>query len=508
MKVSVSLMRMMALVLGVVAVAYISITPIVANDFWLQTKVGEIIANERVVPRTILFPFTEIASERFNAHEWLASLAFYGATSVIGEPLLPFAQGALGLLLFGLLVCLAWLRSRANIALALAVGLTAIWIENYRHFLRPEMLAVILFTAFWIGLELLRRRVSAARILILVVIAVLWANIHGSFVLAPVLAGMYSAGMFIDAKRGGGQKNPWPSGETLIFAAVAIVALACAMVNPFGWESLRFVTQFSTSSYVQESVPEWSTMLAARYSEPRGFWIGIMALITIVLTCASNQRKRTLSAVDVFIVVGFGLLALYSIRFVIYLSMVFAYMVPSLFPPVRRRDESDKLWYATTSAIAVCSLAVAAHYGNAWYSWPTLAAPNVKFSDRLVEILESPELKGNVLNSVELGSELVYRTYPRMRPSIDSRIDSYGFDYAHFNYALIRNDGLLREYVARYDVRYVLLDSVRFEHFKALGSWRDGLWKTLFFDGKEALLIRADLPFPSLGIALPKSVAF
>lgn len=499
---------MLALVLGIVAVAYISTTPIVANDFWLQTKVGEIIANERAVPRTIRFPFTEIATERFNAHEWLASLAFYGATSVLGESLLPFAQGALGVLLFGLLVWLAWLRSRGNIALALAVGLTAIWIENYRHFLRPEMLAVILFTAFWIDLELLRRKVSAALLLTLAAIAILWANIHGSFVLAPVLAGMYCVGIFVDSKCAGVSSILSSSRGALLFAAVATGAVACAMVNPFGWESLRFVAQFSTSNYVQESVPEWSSMLAARFSEARGFWIGIAALVTIVLTCVWNQRKGTLSAVDACIVLGFGLLALYSIRFVIYLSMVFAYMVPSLFSTVRRRDESDKLWYVTTSAIAVCSLAIAVHYGNAWYSWPALAAPNVKFSDRLVKILESPELKGNVLNSVELGSELVYRTYPRMRPSIDSRIDSYGFDYANFNYALIRNDGLLREYVERYDVRYVLLDSVRFEHFKALGSWRDGLWETLFFDGKEALLIRADLPFPSLGIALPKSVAF
>ncbi len=66
--------RIAAVVLTLSTVVFISVVPQVSNDFWLQVKVGEIIAHDHAIPKTVLFPFTEVRNAPFNAHEWLPSL--------------------------------------------------------------------------------------------------------------------------------------------------------------------------------------------------------------------------------------------------------------------------------------------------------------------------------------------------------------------------------------------------------------------------------------------------
>jgi L-threonylcarbamoyladenylate synthase len=100
------------------------VVPQVSNDFWLQAKVGELIARDHAIPKTILFPFTEIRDARFNAHEWLPSLLFYWLIDLVGEDGLPLVMGAAGVALFSPhdLACLP--AQRQEFAAGLAVGLS------------------------------------------------------------------------------------------------------------------------------------------------------------------------------------------------------------------------------------------------------------------------------------------------------------------------------------------------------------------------------------------------
>ena len=55
-------------------VAALNLTSIYNNDFWLQLKVGQMIRADGVIPRTILFCFTQERDLPFVAHEWLSSV--------------------------------------------------------------------------------------------------------------------------------------------------------------------------------------------------------------------------------------------------------------------------------------------------------------------------------------------------------------------------------------------------------------------------------------------------
>ena len=90
-------LRLAAFVIIFVTVGFISVAPQVANDFWLQATVGELIVSNHAIPTTLLFPFTEIQNAKFNSHEWLPSVLFYGVIQLAGKSWLPLVLGVLGL---------------------------------------------------------------------------------------------------------------------------------------------------------------------------------------------------------------------------------------------------------------------------------------------------------------------------------------------------------------------------------------------------------------------------
>ncbi len=481
--------KWVALLGCLVATFYVGVAPIIYNDFWLQAKVGELVWQELSIPTTLLFPYTEIAGETFNAHEWLASLFFHLSLLLFGEHGMPVLLGLMSSLLFASAALLAYRRNGGRVANALACGLVAVWAENYRHWMRPELVALLLMLSFWIAADDFLRSGRRWALAAAALLTVLWANCHGSFILAPIIAGLYAA---VPVWRELRTHSPRPLMRRLLHAPavhlLALVSLA-TLINPFGIEMHAFVLHFSSASYIRETVPEWKSLLDGMQANERGFYIGMLVWAAMLLRLLWQGWRGQWQLIECLFFVAFTLLGFYSIRFLVYFGLVAAFVFST--PRTQPSSAERANWMVLGAALATLALALA--FGNAYRATPLVPPPNVKFTPGLVDALADPRLNGNVLNSVELGAELVYRAYPRLRPSVDSRIDSYGLDYLLYQRALLDDDALLNEYAARYDVRYVLLDSVRFEVFSRLQSWQRGDWKVLYQSSKEVLLVRKDL---------------
>ncbi|MGA8006243.1 MAG: hypothetical protein WCA17_09090, partial [Burkholderiales bacterium] len=129
-------------------------------------------------------------------------------------------------------------------------------------------------------------------------------------------------------------------------------------------------------------------------------------------------------------------------------------------------------------------------YGNLYGGYPYRVESH-NFSPLLVEYLDRPEIKGNVLNSYELGSELVYRYYPRLRPAIDSRAEAYGRKYFLELLRLNSDERALKAFIARYHVNYILLLQRDFDlGIRSMPDLRNDGWRIVFVDGKVVLLGR------------------
>ena len=488
---SMALLRVAALVSALALVAVATFVPHLSNDFWLQARIGQLILDTGNIPHTVLFPFTEVRDNRFNAHEWVPSIAFHLLERFLGEDYLVFVLGAFGLALFALSVGLVW-RVTHSLGASLLLALGAIAVANYRHLLRPELFALVLLLLLLHVFVSYQQSRRCRHLLWTVPIAVVWANSHGSFLLGPVLAMLFAVGEALQCAVEAPADRSWK--ERLLPSALAArpyVLTAIAMVvgslcNPLGPALFHFALTLSTSDVTKAFINEWNATLAEPFVSSRRFVIFALALTGAAALVV--WRRDHVRWSDLFVMTAFAALALQRQRFVVLFG--FAALLPCAraiglrpAPAVERR-----LLMAATSLSAV-GLALALQFGNAYSAYPYFASTNA-FTEPMLARLQSPSTRGNVINSYELGGELIYRAWPRLKPSLDSRIDSYGDRYFLAMQELMIYEDRLRSFVDHYDVRYMLLLWRDFESIKPMGKLQADGWRMEFSDHKAVLLSR------------------
>jgi hypothetical protein len=481
--------RITALTLSILAVAFISIQPQVSTDFWLQVKIGELIALNHSVPDTLLFPFTQAQHAPFHAHEWLPSILFYVLTQSMSEDALGPVLGVLGLLLFGVMVALAFQRSRGCMPVALMLGLLAMVTENCRHILRPEMLSLILLGVYFLALDSFRQHNRHTAAITSLLVVVLWANTHGSYLLAPLISAIFAAGIWLDRRRTGN----WTGLATPIhFVWLTLGTLLCSLLNVDGLDSWRFVVEFTLGVHhpsgfaARDFVTEWLPPTDPRLRNLPTLWIGLGCLVPTTALLLRGWRK--LSSVDSLLFAMFIVLALNAIRFFVYIGIASLLVLAPLVPPGWHAAKLESRLFATLLALSAVTFGLAFVYGNVQGNFPYRAVEPYTMTESMVRALDSPSLKGNVLNTMEMGGELIYRTYPRLRPSIDPRIDAYGGRYYLTHEHLFYSDAELAAFQKAFQVKYLLLDMRHFTSLRKLQSWTQGHYKILSLDHKAVLL--------------------
>jgi len=487
----VSWLTVTAICLLLCCVLYASTRPVGGVDFWLQAKIGEIILDRGAIPQTLEFPFTEIASERFNAHEWLVSILFSLALRQWGSYGLSVLTGLLGLGLFVLSARLAYGRSDGHAPVALLGGLVTLLVENYRHVLRPELPSLLVMTGLWLVLQAYGRRPRAALLLAAALLQALWANVHGSFVLGPVLGGLYLTAAAWEVQQMQGTSGLLRDAHLRAWLAMqALLILACC-ATPFGLELLWFALQFGSDKSLTQNLTEWLPLWDPRVRYIHGLWIaGSVWLLTLF---AMVRQRSQLKALDWLVFTAFTLLASRAVRFPVYLGLASAFVLPACVPVGWKRKVWEDRWYAGLLGATLLVALGLTRLSDVDMATPLSGSDRYKLSIPMERVLQDTRLSGHVLTTMELGAELVYHAYPRMRPSIDCRVDSYGKDYNDYNAALFSDQPLLDDYVARYDVRYVLMDVRRFASFMQTSNWTGGRWRMYFGDAKAVLLQRTDV---------------
>lgn len=465
-----------AVVFACVLVAYACVMPQISNDFWLQAKVGELILLNGKIPSTLLFPFSTVRDYVFNAHEWLPSIGFHLLVSILGEESLPLVLGALGLALFTSVVQMAYHRSGKDISWSLALGLLAMATENFRHLLRPELCTLFLLVWILMLMSCYTRTGSKYHALGIIGLGAIWANCHASVVLAPALVGAQALGTWLDRHRKNFSILSESKPTTSHWATLTILVTVATLVNPSGWKLWQFALGFGADSLEKRFIIEWLSPFHREFRSDRWLWIG--AGVSLVLLYSGYVYRKSLSIADILIAAAFIVLAVIAMRFFVYLGIVAAYVMA----PLARHRESDpsseRKEMAILSGVCLLLLVLVVEWGNASKATPKFHPYNESLSLPMARVLEDRDHQGNVFNSFTLGAELVYRAYPRMRPTIDSRIDSYGNDYFLFSQALLRDSELMDHFVKKYSIRYMLLtlgDENSLRSYLSSHNWKEVL---------------------------------
>ncbi|RME40339.1 MAG: hypothetical protein D6796_17320, partial [Caldilineae bacterium] len=245
---------------GVLAIAFL--LPIQPNDYWWYVRLGGDIAATHTIPTTDAYSHTR-AGEPIIYHSWLSALALWGARRLGGDGLTILLRGGLLALFYGLLWHLCR-RAGAGPRLSTALTVLAALAGSNNWAMRPQLFSYPLFALTLLGLHHWQAGRRRWRWL-LPPLVLLWANLHGAFVLAFLLAGA----MWV------GEKN----NRREMAAVLAAMALA-VLVNPRGAAVWGYVYRLLTDPASQQLGAEWKPPTIATWQGALFFgWLLAMPLL-------------------------------------------------------------------------------------------------------------------------------------------------------------------------------------------------------------------------------------
>ena len=385
-----------------VVAVYLAFAPALFNDgdtSW-HLAAGRWMLDARSVPDTDPFSFT-FAGKPWTAHEWLAEIlmaSVFAAASWSG--LAVMTAGAVG----GLVLLLGaelrrWLPvRRVIVALTLVTAMLAPFM-----LVRPHVMAWLLLAGWTIMLMRARERHRApppAAALLMVI----WANLHGSFVLGLVLVGVFALEALLLEQDRRRAFAGW--------ATFGLTSLGLSVLTPHFLHGLLYPIQVSSMKALP-LIMEWRRTDLVRDLPFIAIVAGTAALLLI--------RRVRMSAVRVILLAAILYLAFSHVR---HQPLVAILGTLLLAEPLSRLSQATPT--RSSSGIALSAAAFALGMLLIALVRIPLALPRRdSASNPVTAIRHVPsELRGQpVFNNYGFGGPLILAG---IRPFIDGRGDMYG----------------------------------------------------------------------------------
>jgi hypothetical protein len=268
--------------------AIVSLGSIGTADLAYQVRAGQIMVRTHSFIRTDLFSFTAAGHPWLN-QQWLAQLPLAAVYSGFGWPGLSLLQAALVAAIFGF-VYAACRRAGASAMHACLLSLAGFAVASTSLALRPQLIAALLAAAeVWI---LAGRDAKPGRLWLIPAVVILWSNVHGSFAVGPLLAGL---ACLDDVAR---RSKVAP--RTLLVTGLSVVA---TLLNPFGPRVWSYAVGISTNPLISRLVTEWQPP-TVHHIDDLLFFISVAAMAALLARRRPPPRWSQLLALGVLLLIA------------------------------------------------------------------------------------------------------------------------------------------------------------------------------------------------------------
>ncbi|MEO7635441.1 MAG: hypothetical protein ABIS38_07330 [Sphingomicrobium sp.] len=395
------------------------------GDVSWHLATGQWILDHCAIPQTDPFSFTW-AGKPWVPIEWLAEVVLAVAHRLAGysgiAALVTLALAALHASVF--VNAARYVRPFAAVGIIVAMDVVLIPMM----LARPHLLAWPL-VAGWTWLMLRAREQDRAPPLIAALLIVLWANLHGSFVIALAIAAAFGLEALLAT-----------SDKARVIRQWGLFGLACAiaaMVNANGFEGVLHpfkIANLAMLPLIEEWKPSNPTVT------PFFFILLAGSLLLIAL------RRPGLSPVRWVMLAGLLGLALLQVRHQAVLAIVAAMIVPTGFASralvVERKPAllAAAAIAALITVRAILPLDLPENETNPW---------------RLIARVPAELRTEPVLNGYSMGGPLILSG---IRPYIDGRGDMYGDDLVlGYKRIIDGNPAALDAAITRWNIRWAIL---------------------------------------------------
>ena len=308
------------------------------NDLAYQVRAGRLMWATGAILRQDVFTLT-MNGEPWVNQQWGGQLVFGALFTILGWQGFVLLRAAL----VSLALAMTYRRTRrGGVGPLAAVGATivpafAAFALPGSLFLRPQLLALPLFVVVLTAIEGRHRHPS--RTLLVVPITIIWANLHGSFLLVPMLL------LIVTAVDIGRRRRSWRTDLALV---IATVLAGC--VTPWGTATYGYVVALASNDVVR-LVAEWQPLWTHPAAAGVVAAVVVMTLVAAVRAPAAGDDVEGLVTMAVLVAVTVS-----SARFVVWWALFVPPIVASLFV---RAWKGPELRREVARAAAIGLLAIA-----------------------------------------------------------------------------------------------------------------------------------------------------
>ena len=443
-------------------------------DIWWHLRNAEVLVQTHSVVRQDLYSFTATGSRWMN-EAWLGEVPYYFAWQwfgIRGIYLVMLAE--VQLILMGVFA-LAWLES-SNVKAAFCAAWPAVWLATVSFGPRTLLAGWVCLVAELCIFTLYRRGKDLTWGL--PPLFVLWANVHGSWLIGIVLFAIFVASGLFNGVWGRLAATPWNPRQWRKLGLVGGLSVAGLFVNPYTYHLVFYPFEFAFKQKLNVShVDEWMSL---DFHDIRGKILFAMLAATILLALIRKRRWR-LDEVA-FIIIGFYSAMTYSRFLFLAAILVTPILAKELNFLPAYRPEIDKVWMNAILIIGIfvgCTL----RFPSDEYLWRDTTR---EYPVKAMGYLQQFHPQGRVFNECLWGGYLIWNAR-HIPVFMDSRIDIYEYNGVFADYLDAIGVKNTLEIFSKYNIRYVLFKK---ESPISYLLMHNAGWKVNYADGTAVLLER------------------
>jgi hypothetical protein len=303
----------------------------VTQDTWLALVAGRDILDHGLPTHNAWT--VQAAGHHWVDQQWLGQAAFAELFRLGGLRLVLLVCGVANIVALGAAVAAAR-RTGASARVTAFVAVIA-----FASVSANPRVQTLVFPLFVLLIVLISRdsRAASRRVLLTLPLLVLWANIHGSVVLAAGLVSLY--GLVLALRR----QRP------AIAATLLLAPWACALASPYASGLPGYYKLMLTTSPLQQFVVEWQPTHLTLVTIP---FFALLALCVYFV----GRVPRTLTLAEAVLLVATGVAGLLVIRNMVWFALVATCLLPRLLGNVLAEREAKD---GFNRLLGLCGLAIA-----------------------------------------------------------------------------------------------------------------------------------------------------
>jgi hypothetical protein len=401
-------------------------------DFWWHLATGKYIIENKSIPDEDPFSFVSNLEENKNLFPerekfslkqyWLSQILFYKIYNTFSDKGIIILRL---LILFSIVLITLWWFNRNKISFYIAYPFIFLIFLQTMAFTgeRPVLFTMLFAVGTFFMLDDFKQRKSKL-IYFLIPLMLLWANLHGGFILGILFILVFIAGETTNFIL---KKDKRDRKALLTLCIVGFIAIAASGVNPNGL-SVLFI--FSEKARIFESgTQEYFSPFILYSSKIRPIDVDYIILLVLFPLLAVLRNKK-IDIVYYFLLCGLLYMSVSALRYLIYFisigSMILGrelyYLIEDYFTKVN--VNRFKFNVVASSCIFI---------STALYAGGVLDIDKISFAKaekfsvpkRAADFLMTNNIKGNMFNDMGFGGYLIWRLYPQKQVFIDTRQLNY-----------------------------------------------------------------------------------